>query len=99
MYPVSPNLIAVDEGNGSTFTLTVDSDKNTASGSIGADVKFGSPTFEADTVLCRRDGSGRIAPRPTEGNFKASGAKAKYAFTKSYPKNKPCDIIIRTDTG
>jgi hypothetical protein len=80
-------------GNGGTFTLSV-------SGAQWAGTNAGSPgnliTFEANTVLYKKEGPDWVAYRPTVGAFNADEGQGRYAFFKTDAK-KAYDIIIKVN--
>jgi hypothetical protein len=96
-------LFSVDDfitpGSGGTFTLRLNATVTTKS--IASWYSINNPgtalnyvTFEANTVLYKKDGPNWTAMAPTEGNFKNDEGNGVYAFYKSDPK-KAYDIIIK----
>jgi hypothetical protein len=80
-------------GSGGTFTLTI-SDATwdgSNSGTIGTLV-----TFEANTVLYKKENGAWVAYKPTVGTFNADENKGVYAFFKTDTK-KAYDIIIKVN--
>jgi hypothetical protein len=89
-------------GSGGTFTLRLSGGGWYHTNSITSTYTYATPawsnyvTFEANTVLYKKDGAVWTAMSPTEGNFKNDEGNGIYAFYKSDTK-KAYDIIIKVN--
>jgi hypothetical protein len=82
----------ITPGSSGTFTLRLAAPGAWYGTNAGAQLNY--VTFEANTVLYKKDGPNWTAMAPTEGNFKNDEGNGIYTFYKSDPK-KAYDIIIK----